>query len=715
MNDPKQNIDSDILDLDNIVDDSVADIELQDGFDDVPTDDFGDLGADEDLTPVASGGTGSGRLWITLAILGFVLAIISSLVLQPAISVQKQRAGQASQVLAQVQLTNNAASQALTATGSYAPVIANIQAAENALDNLTGGGSISGSIASMIFNNGAADQQVQAGFDAYKSSVDKFLSNEAGVTELKGKLAELTEKVGVTVGESVGFVEAVAKEGRNKGTGTSKDKYLFLTSEASNLNGILGRLSTSVRGYFAPGTNLDQIANVQNGYMVRLQDTLKRIISNSAAVVGTAAQPLQAQYSDLSGRVSEIGERASALTDTRQALAGLLNQGGEFAGVVQQATGQTAALRFVQNLATVLPIILALLAAFALWRYMRTQRRGLVDHDADLEETLADQQESILKLLDEMSALAVEAEVTDQITGAIADSVNFAVMEMRELVSQINRASIEVANESELAVTNAQSVSKSNMAQADQISSAAALMQRVSSSMREMSEQANSSSAMATESITVAAQGTQAVRDTIKGMEDMREQIQDTSKRIKRLGESSQRIGDIVALIDDIAEQTNILSLNAAIQASMAGEAGRGFAVVSDEVQSLAERSTEATKKIAELVTTIQNDTNDAVLSMEKATQQVVSGTKVADSAGAALSEIENVSQRLSGLVQLISKGSNEQAEVVTKVSEQVTEVSDSSTDTSRKAQDSANSIAKLLELAKDLETSVSRFKLPAS
>jgi len=720
MNDPKQNIDSDILDLDNIVDDSVADIELQDGFDDVPTDDFGDLGADEDLTPVASGGTGSGRLWITLAILGFVLAIISSLVLQPAISVQKQRAGQASQVLAQVQLTNNAASQALTATGSYAPVIANIQAAENALDNLTGGGSISGSIASMIFNNGAADQQVQAGFDAYKSSVDKFLSNEAGVTELKGKLAELTEKVGVTVGESVGFVEAVAKEGRNKGTGTSKDKYLFLTSEASNLNGILGRLSTSVRGYFAPGTNLDQIANVQNGYMVRLQDTLKRIISNSAAVVGTAAQPLQAQYSDLSGRVSEIGERASALTDTRQALAGLLNQGGEFAGVVQQATGQTAALRFVQNLATVLPIILALLAAFALWKYMRTQRRGLVDHDADLEETLADQQESILKLLDEMSALAdgdltVEAEVTDQITGAIADSVNFAVMEMRELVSQINRASIEVANESELAVTNAQSVSKSNMAQADQISSAAALMQRVSSSMREMSEQANSSSAMATESITVAAQGTQAVRDTIKGMEDMREQIQDTSKRIKRLGESSQRIGDIVALIDDIAEQTNILSLNAAIQASMAGEAGRGFAVVSDEVQSLAERSTEATKKIAELVTTIQNDTNDAVLSMEKATQQVVSGTKVADSAGAALSEIENVSQRLSGLVQLISKGSNEQAEVVTKVSEQVTEVSDSSTDTSRKAQDSANSIAKLLELAKDLETSVSRFKLPAS
>mgnify|MGYP006244202157 FL=1 len=175
------------------------------------------------------------------------------------------------------------------------------------------------------------------------------------------------------------------------------------------------------------------------------------------------------------------------------------------------------------------------------------------------------------------------------------------------------------------------------MTQAEQISAAAALMQEVTAGMRQMSEQANSSSDMASESLKAAEQGAQAVRDTITGMENMREQIQDTSKRIKRLGESSQRIGDIVALIDDIAEQTNILSLNAAIQASMAGEAGRGFAVVSDEVQSLAERSTEATKKIAELVTTIQNDTNDVVLSREKATQLVVSGPMVADSAGTAL------------------------------------------------------------------------------
>ena len=395
-------------------------------------------------------------------------------------------------------------------------------------------------------------------------------------------------------------------------------------------------------------------------------------------------------------------------------------RGVRLAEGIQNSVSQSPLLSILNRVSTLLPLLFAALGAFFLWRYARLQAVETGSADAGLEETLADQQEAILKLLDEMSSLAdgdltVEAEVTDQITGAIADSVNFAVIEMRDLVSQINRASIEVANESELAVSNAQAVSQSNISQADEISKAATMMQQVSQDMRQMSQQASTSADMATESLQAAETGAQAVRDTIDGMENMREQIQDTSKRIKRLGESSQRIGDIVALIDDIAEQTNILSLNAAIQASMAGEAGRGFAVVSDEVQSLAERSTEATKKIAELVTTIQNDTNDAVLSMEKATEQVVSGTRVADSAGKALADIENASKGLSELVQTISKGSNEQAETVTKVSEQVVEVSDSSTDTSRKAQDSANSIAKLLELAKELETSVSRFKLPAS
>lgn len=725
MSDPKQNLQDDVLDLDG-VGDSVGADDLQNLYDEADLanlDDLDDFNLDEETELAADGKAQSGgneKFWLFLTLFAFALALLSASLLGPAVSEQKQRADHSIDAISKVNLSSLAASQAMTESGRFEPVSRAISDAEVSLSRFADAGSFSGKLANTIFSNSSHDAEVNELWAGYKAASEQFLANQQEVTEAKEKISALNARMSRAVGDSVVFVEAVAKEGRNKATGASKDKYLFLTSEASNLNGILSRLNGSNRNYFASDTDLSRLADEQNGLMIRLQETLSRIVSNSAAIVGTAAEPLRAQYADLEARVLEIGDRASSVSEARGALGQMRSQGVALSDRIQAASNQGGTLKLVSNLVTILPLIFALLGAFSLWRYSQAQTRELVQHDAGLEETLADQQESILKLLDEMSALAdgdltVEAEVTDQITGAIADSVNFAVIEMRELVSQINRASIEVANESEQAVSNAQSVSQSNISQSGQISEAAALMQQVSTDMREMSEHANSSSTMATESLHAASQGAQAVRDTIEGMENMREQIQDTSKRIKRLGESSQRIGDIVALIDDIAEQTNILSLNAAIQASMAGEAGRGFAVVSDEVQSLAERSTEATKKIAELVTTIQNDTNDAVLSMEKATQQVVSGTKVADSAGNALAEIESVSQRLSGLVEGISKDSNEQAETVIKVSEKVALVSDSSTDTSRKAQESANSIAKLLELAKDLETSVSRFKLPAS
>jgi len=714
-------------DLDLMGDDDLGDLqelyEAEVGADEIENEDFDDdlFGQDADQAVAEqSTSSGSGRGWLIVAGISLVLILLLTLLLAPMLDAQKNRMTIANDISRDLSLTNSYASQALTANGRYDSFKQSLENAQNSVNRMSQPSSVYAKAANSFFGNNSDNASVQSLWAEYKGHADAFVGNEPQVDELKSKLFGLTNKLNETVSSSVSFVEAVAKEGRNKNTGKSKDKYLFLTSEASNLNGILSRLSGTTRGYFLPNQNLAQLSNSQSGLVVRLQDTLNRIVSNSAAVVSTASVSLKGQYDDLETRVIEIGERASAMSASRNTLDQLRTKSGELLAVTNTAQNQSGFVRFLSQAINILPILFGLIAAYALWRYARSQASGSIQSDGVASETLAEQQESILKLLDEMSALAdgdltVEAEVTDQITGAIADSVNFAVVEMRELVSQINRASIQVANESELAVSNAQSVSSSNIAQADEISSAANLMQTVSLSMRKMSEQANSSSKMAGESIKAAEQGAQAVRDTIEGMENMREQIQDTSKRIKRLGESSQRIGDIVALIDDIAEQTNILSLNAAIQASMAGEAGRGFAVVSDEVQSLAERSTEATKKIGELVTTIQNDTNDAVLSMEKATQQVVAGTRVADSAGGALAEIEKVSKNLSGLVEQISVGSNQQADVVTKVSEQVSEVSDSSTDTSRKAQESANSIAKLLELAKELESSVSRFKLPAS
>ena len=660
------------------------------------------------------------NLWLILAIILFLLALLSSLFLSPMISSQLQRASQASAINDSIELTQILAQQALTESGTYGAIENSAQEMESLVASLSQPNGIAGSFGEVVFGNSQSNNELSESWNKYKATLNTFIATKEPVTEIKQKLTAMRDTVSSAMLKSVDFSEAIATEGRDESTGASKDRYLFLTAVASDLNGILGRINVGVNSYYANDANIAGVSNSQNGLVIQLRDTMSRILENSSEIVTTAAEPVQAEYNTLAATISEVSSSSNSLISARDQLFLMGGQGRELTEIASRAQNQSKLVGFLSSISNFIPVLLSLFGAYCLWRFSKSKSGDVVANETLLEVTLAEQQESILKLLDEMSALAdgdltVESEVTDQITGAIADSVNYAVIEMRDLVSQINRASIEVAKESASAVDSAQSVSQSNAQQAEDISSAAQLMEQVTSSMRAMSEQANKSAEMATDSINAANQGTAAVRDTIRGMEDMREQIQDTSKRIKRLGESSQRIGDIVALIDDIAEQTNILSLNAAIQASMAGEAGRGFAVVSDEVQTLAERSTEATKKIAALVTTIQNDTNDAVLSMEKATQQVVAGTKIADTASNALTDIENVSQNLSSLVDEISKGSNEQADVVTSVTEQVSNVSKSSVETSLKSQESANSIAKLLELAKELESSVSRFKLPES
>jgi twitching motility protein PilJ len=214
-------------------------------------------------------------------------------------------------------------------------------------------------------------------------------------------------------------------------------------------------------------------------------------------------------------------------------------------------------------------------------------------------------------------------------------------------------------------------------------------------------------------SVEIAKKGTEAVQKTINGMDVIREQIQETSKRIKRLGETSQEIGDIVELINDIAEQTNILALNAAIQAAMAGEAGRGFAVVADEVTRLAERSSDATKQIEALVRTIQTDTNEAIISMEQSTSGVVAGARIAEDAGHALSEIESVSTSLAELVQSISDATRQQANAASNISDTMNVIQEITTQTSEGTRQTATSIGNLSELASELKHSVSGFKLP--
>ncbi len=329
-------------------------------------------------------------------------------------------------------------------------------------------------------------------------------------------------------------------------------------------------------------------------------------------------------------------------------------------------------------------------------------------------------QEAILRLLDEISNLAegdltVRATVTEDITGAIADSINYAIEALRELVTTINKTAVTLDGSARQALASAGHLAKASVQQSKQVTAASESVAAMVSSVEEVSGNAERSSDVARHSVDIAHKGSDAVRRTIDGMNTIRETIQETSKRIKRLGESSQEIGNIVELINDLAEQTNILALNASIQASMAGEAGRGFAVVADEVQRLAERAAQATKQIEVLVRTIQADTNEAVVSMERSTTDVVGGAMLAENAGAALEEIEQVSNQIASLVQNISASARQQSESGKNIARNMQVLREISAQTADNSAATSTSIGKLAQLSGLMRKSVAGFRLPES
>lgn len=327
-------------------------------------------------------------------------------------------------------------------------------------------------------------------------------------------------------------------------------------------------------------------------------------------------------------------------------------------------------------------------------------------------------QKAILRLLDEMGDLAdgdltVTATVTEDITGAIADSINYAIEALRNLVTTINATSEQVAGATQESRATTMHLAEASELQAQQITQATSAIKDTTQAIEGMASDAKESAEVAQRSVEIAGKGGETVRSTIQGMDTIREQIQETSKRIKRLGESSQEIGDIVELIDDIADQTNILALNAAMQAAMAGEAGRGFAVVADEVQRLAERSSNATKQIEALVKTIQADTNEAVTSMETSTTGVVKGAKLAEDAGEALMEIENVSNYIAELTRKISDSAVHQSQEAAKVDDSMSVIQEITNQTADGTRQTTASVGTLSELADELQRSVAGFRLP--
>ena len=438
----------------------------------------------------------------------------------------------------------------------------------------------------------------------------------------------------------------------------------------------------------------------------------------------TAAQAGLATIDQLLERVrraiAQIGSASETLTGAVSAVQAFDEAAADLLARYRDTDVSIAAANADDGLGARLPLLLVfaalVIAALMMFVYYRGRDfREAADAQADQNER---NQQAILRLLDELSSLAdgdltAQATVTEDITGAIADSINYAIDALRELVTTINDSSILVDAASKQTEGTSRHLVRSAETQAKQAAAASESMARMAISIEEVSGNAERCSDVARHSVEIAHKGGEAVRRTIAGMNTIRETIQDTSKRIKRLGESSQEIGNIVELIEEIAEQTNILALNASIEASRAGEASRGFAVVADEVQKLAERSAGATKKIEVLVSTIQSDTNEAVMSMERSTTDVVGGALLAENAGAALEEIEQVSHQIASLVHNISSSSKEQTSVAGAITKNMHVLREISTKTTESTTATSSAISKLSELASQLRRSVAGFTLP--
>ncbi len=424
-------------------------------------------------------------------------------------------------------------------------------------------------------------------------------------------------------------------------------------------------------------------------------------------------------FSFVSGQVRDIFEASPALFQARQAANGILDDSARLLGAVSALSDRIGELPSERKLNATLLLGIAGLALLVLFIVGYLLNQATKQRLKETAETNDRNQNAILRLLDELADLAdgdltTTATVTEDFTGAIADSINYTIDQLRILVSRINETADRVVSSSSDTQQTALHLAEAAEHQAQEIAGASAAINEMAVTIDQVSANAAESAGVAERSVSIASNGAKVVQNTIHGMDTIREQIQDTSKRIKRLGESSQEIGDIVGLINDIADQTNILALNAAIQASMAGDAGRGFAVVADEVQRLAERSATATKQIESLVKTIQNDTNEAVISMEQTTAEVVRGARLAQDAGVALEEIETVSASLAELIQNISNAARQQASSAGHISNTMNVIQEITSQTSAGTNATAKSIGNLSQLAMELNESVSGFTLPA-
>lgn len=583
---------------------------------------------------------------------------------------------------------------------------------------LTNGGDINGT--GVPGGSGAVEAELAAVTELWQktdANAEKVLKQKKNLTALGASVASINAKNPHLLELSEQIAALKLQGGASAREIATASQVVMLTQRiAKNANALLvaNAIDPDVTFLLGKDTNTfrEQLEQLQKmsaegsdakAKLSELETVAKDNLASVAAILGSVQPLVQAKQAG-----SQIFQDSSALLEKTTAL----------------AEGYTGAYTGFFTWVSLAIIVFALLALACLALMAKTynddiaRRHKAAEQLRDSAEAERNStQQAILRLMNEMGDLAdgdltVRATVTEDITGAIADSVNYTIEELSVLVRRINDASLRVTTATESAQRTSDELLSATERQAQELRLAGETAQSMASSMSAASEDALQSAQVARRSLEAAQKGASAVEDTIKGMNDIREKIQETSKRIKRLGESSQEIGEIVELISDITEQTNVLALNAAIQAASAGEAGRGFSVVAEEVQRLAERSAEATKQIGAIVKTIQTDTGDAVAAMENATRDVVDGARLSETAGHELAEIERVSAETAKLIERISASTEVQAKAATQVAEKMKNILAITDRTTAGTQQTAVSIGELADLAIELKGSVSGFKV---
>ncbi|MBS0455792.1 MAG: methyl-accepting chemotaxis protein [Proteobacteria bacterium] len=607
------------------------------------------------------------------------------------------------------------------AIGGNQDAFKQFQATRDSIDNdvkalTTGKGIYSGYAGSQ--GVGGSLDTLSKTWDSVSQNADLVIRNQQQVQDISSNADKFT----AAVPNLQARLDEVA---RAMSDGGAQAQQLFMAMRQVNLVNKIAAELGQVRAGGAGAANavdaLGRDSGMFNAVLKGFQDgdsTLGIQKLNSAGAVASLNQVvrLNADAQSSIGAFLKSAKQFSAVQDAQKQISDGSNTLLSNAQDLYSAFNNISLRRFFPNtywaIAAGLGAIIGLLGlALKLYRDQAARFRKS-------QEDSQRNQEAIMRLLNETGSLAegdltVRATVTEDITGAIADSINLAVEELRSLVTTINETAVQVAAASQETQATAMHLADAAEHQAQQINTASDKISEMAASIDEVSKNSAESAEVAQRSVQIAAKGADVVRQTIQGMDSIRDQIQETSKRIKRLGESSQEIGSIVELINDISEQTNILALNAAIQAASAGEAGRGFAVVADEVQRLAERASNATKRIETLVQTIQSDTNEAVNSMEQTTAEVVSGARLAEDAGLALGEIETVSNDLASLISNISTAARQQSDAASDITATMNTIQEITSQTSQGASQTAESIGNLAQLAANLRRSVADFKLP--